>query len=149
MSGLFHVMIHPRSASVAEGPTVSFDRGQFQSLVPASNDLGAAFSCTFEDVGKALAELPRMFIEPDGSFVWVSSSGEPAWQLDGMLFDRDERLLYVELKGSCTVEPLDRLLACVGWPRTPVMFQLLREAVFLSEAEFRRYAGWITASDSF
>lgn len=141
MSGLFHVTIHPRSASVAEGPTVSLDCGQFPSLVPASNDLASVFSCTFEEVGEALAGLPRMFIEPDGSFVWVSTLGEPSWQLDGMLFDRDERLLYVELKGNCPEERFDRLLTALGWPRTPVMFQLLREAVFLSEGEFRRYAG--------
>lgn len=143
MNGPFHVAIHPRSAAVAEGPIVLLDRGEFRTLLHSKDDVAGAFRLSFEEVCQALGQLPRMFIEPDGSWVWVSASGEPAWQLDGMLFDRDERLLYVEVKGSCPTDAFDRLLAAIGWPQTRVMFQLLREAVFLSEAEFRRYAGWI------
>jgi hypothetical protein len=86
-----------------------------------------------------------MFVEPDGSFVWVSSNAAcdqaaPAWQLDGNLFDRNGRLLMVDLKGTCAEAEFDRLLAAFGWPTTPVMFQLSREAVFLDEPNFRRYA---------
>ncbi len=142
MSGPFHATIHPRSAAVADGPVARFDRGAFPTLLPSTADLASAFSRSFEEVCEALAQLPRMFIEPDGSWVWVSASDQPAWQLDGMLFDRDERLLYVEWKGTCPPESFDRLLAALGWPQTAVMLQLVREAVFLSEAEFRRYAGW-------
>lgn len=147
MSLAFHVAIHPRSADIGEGPVVVFDRGEFSTLRPSSADLGKTFHRTFEDVLDGLAKLPRMFVEPDGSFVWVSSPGEPAWQLDGMLYDRDERLLYIELKGTCPAERLDQLLSVIDWPRTSVMFQLLREAVFLSEAEFRRYAGCIDGNN--
>ena len=86
-----------------------------------------------------------MFVEPDGSFVWVSSSegtlgGQREWQLDGNLFDRNGRLLMVDLKGSCAEADFDRLLAALGWPATPVMFELAREAVFLDESSFQRYA---------
>ena len=63
------------------------------------------------------------------------------WQIDGNLFDRAGRLLFVDLKGSCPDDQLDRLLSAFGWPATPVMFQLVREAVFLDNAEFRRVAG--------
>ena len=79
-----------------------------------------------------------MYCEPDGSFVWVSSQGEPAWQVDGNLYDHNERLLFVDLKGTCPPREFDRFLAALGWPRTKLMFQLTREAVFLDEAEFRR-----------
>ncbi len=82
-----------------------------------------------------------MYFEPDGSFVWTSAQSEPRWHVEGNLFDRDGRLLFADLKGACPNEQLDRLLAAFGWPRTPLMFQLVREAVFLGEAEFRRYAG--------
>jgi hypothetical protein len=86
-----------------------------------------------------------MFVEPDGSFVWVSSgaSGDqsvPEWQLDGNLFDRNGRLLIVDLKGTCDEASFDRLLSVFGWPTTPIMFQLSREAVFLDERTFRTYA---------
>ena len=60
--------------------------------------------------------------------------------MEGNLFDRNGRLLFADLKGSCPDEKLDRLLSAFGWPGTAVMFQLVREAVFLSEPEFRRYA---------
>ena len=139
MSGHFHVAIHARSAGVATGPRVSLAQREFQTLAPSAAELAETFGRTFEDVRDALERLPRMFVEPDGSFVWVSASGEPAWQLDGMLYDRNERLLYVELKGTCPADRLDELLAVLGWPQTPVMFQLLREAVYLSEADFRGF----------
>jgi hypothetical protein len=57
------------------------------------------------------------------------------------LFDRNGRLLFVDLKGSCPADQFDRLLSAFGWPETPVMFQLTREAVFLDEVEFRGFAG--------
>jgi hypothetical protein len=56
------------------------------------------------------------------------------------LFDRDGKLLFVDLKGSCPPEQFDRLLGAFGWPAASLMFQLTRQAVFLDEAEFRRFA---------
>ena len=55
----------------------------------------------FEAAFAALSELPRLFIEPDGSFVCTSPPGEAAWQLDGNLVDGGATLYYCELKGSC------------------------------------------------
>ncbi len=81
-----------------------------------------------------------MYIEPDGSFVWVSSRGEATWQVDGNLYDHLNRLRLVDLKGSCPAERFDQLLAALGWPRTQLVFQLVRAAVFLDELEFRRWA---------
>ena len=98
------------------------------------------FGVSFEEASVALAQLPRMFIEPDGSFVWVSSSSEPHWQVDGVLYDRDERLLFVDLKGTCPATAFDQMLSAVDWPQTPVMLQLMREAVFVDEATFRAIA---------
>jgi hypothetical protein len=81
-----------------------------------------------------------MFVEPDGSFVWASSQNSAPWQVDGNLHDRDELLLFVDIKGSCPQAEFDRLLMALGWPQNRVMFQLTRQAVFLDESEFRRYA---------
>jgi len=100
-----------------------------------------AFDCSFETARQRLSQLERMFCEADGSFVWVSSQAGPRWQIDGNLYDHNDRLLFVDLKGNCPSDQFDRLLAAVGWPQTKVMFQLTREAVFLDETEFRRWAG--------
>ena len=96
---------------------------------------------TFEQALAALEQLDRLFIEPDGSFVWRGSvSGGGAWQVDGNLIDRGDCLAYVELKGCCLAEQFDMLLAAFGWPTAKLMFQLPQRGVFLEEAEFRRLA---------
>jgi len=136
----FHISIHARLAEIVESQEVQLDRGVFRALVVPHAALATPFRIGFEEAGEALAKLERMFFEPDGSLVWTSPSGEAAWQVDGNLFDRNGRLLFVDLKGTCPSDQLDRLLSAIGWPATPIMFQLVRQAVFLNEAEFRRYA---------
>jgi len=136
----FYISIHARPAEVAEGKDIKLDHGLFRSLAVQQVALATPFQISFEEAGAALAKLDRMFFEPDGSFVWTSPSGEAAWQVDGNLFDRNGRLLFVDLKGSCPDDQVDRLLSALGWPATPLMFQLVREAVFLNETEFRRHA---------
>lgn len=136
----FHVSLHARPPEAAPGPVVELRQLKLRTLDVPRTALAFPFELSFETAETALAQLPRMYCEPDGSFVWVSSTAEPSWQLDGNLYDRQERLLFVDLKGNCPADVLDQLLTALGWPATPVMFQLVREAVFLDEDEFRRYA---------
>jgi hypothetical protein len=137
----FHATIHRRPADAEPGETVPLRGQSLRSLQVAHEQRGSAtFDCTFEAAASALEALERMYCEPDGSFVWVSQQGGPAWQVDGNLYDKDQRLLFVDVKGQCPPEEFDRLLAAFGWPATPVMFQLVREAIFLAEDQFRRYA---------
>lgn len=105
----------------------------------ASANSGLAVS--FEIALANLELLPRMFIEPDGSFVWrgTTDSGQ-AWQLDGNLIDRGDVLDYVELSGTCPAERLDDMLAAIGWPEASLVYVLPRVGIILSEAEFRRQA---------
>lgn len=124
ISRSFHVNIHRQPLDgPAGGPTM--------------------FSRTFEQVADALARLPRMFIEPDGSFVWVAAH-EPIWQVDGVLYDGATGLWYIEVKGSCPQSQFDELLRTLGWPDTPVVFQLVEQAIQLNDDEFRHYTGWPT-----
>src|SRR5689334_11967789 len=119
----FHVSLHARPESVTISQTPLAIAGQtFRALQVSPEALAAPFAITFEEAGQALERLPRLFFEPDGSFVWTSESGEPKWQVDGNLFDRSGRLLFVDLKGSCPSKALDQLLQSFGWPQTPVMF---------------------------
>ena len=94
----------------------------------------------FDDAFARLERLERMFAEPDGSFVWTSPREGLAWQVDGNAFEKDGRVLLVDLKGSCPPEAFDRLLSAFGWPAEPLMLQLVNPAVFLDEATFRRHA---------
>ena len=136
----FHVQVYAHPASAAPGPPHIVAGCQVTPLAASQADLVAGLPITFERAAGALAQLPRMFIEPDGSFVWVSSEGQPAWQVDGVLYDRGQRLAYAELKGSCTAASLDELLAALGWPRTALAFALVQHGVVLGREDFRRVA---------
>ncbi len=136
----FQATLHARPAAAHIGGALKLADLEYTTLDVPQQALAAAFDLSFEEAMQALAQLPRMFIEPDGSFVWVSAANEPAWQVDGVLYDRDERLLLVELKGNCPAAALDQILAAVGWPATPVMFQLMRQGVFVDEPTFRAIA---------
>lgn len=135
----FHISIHARPAdAVCEGE-IELDGRKVGTLRIAPDKLGTtSFACTFEAALENLSQLPRMYCEPDGSFVWVPSQGEPAWQVDGNLYDAAGRLLFVDAKGTCPTAQFDRMLSALGWPATAVMFQLVRQAVFLDEVEFRQ-----------
>jgi hypothetical protein len=141
----FQVTLHARSPEVRPGISLQLRGLATPTLIVPPAALAHPFSMTFEEAAVALASLERMFVEPDGSFVWVSATpptegATDRWQIDGNLFDRNGRLLMVDLKGTCAEAEFDRLLSAFGWPATPVMFQLAREAVFLDEPNFRRYA---------
>ena len=106
--------------------------------------LAVSMAADFDDALAGLAELERMYAEPDGSFVWTSSRSSDAgaawWQVDGNACEKDGRVLLVDLKGSCPPAEFDRLLAAFGWPAQPMMMLLVRSAVFLGEEAFRRHA---------
>lgn len=136
----FQISLHPRSEVVAADGEIVLSGEAYATLRVPTAALTATFPRTFEAVAAALAKFERMFIEPDGSFVWVSSKSDQTWQVDGVLYDRDDRLLFVDLKGSCPPEDFDRILEACGWPDTPVMMQLTRDAVFVDEETFRELA---------
>ncbi|MBX3411890.1 MAG: hypothetical protein KF708_04170 [Pirellulales bacterium] len=136
----FYVTLHARPAEAHAGSKLVLGGQTIQTLDVNPAELRVPCACSFEEATDALSRLPRMYCEPDGSFVWVSPQSEPCWQVDGNLYDRDGRLLFVDLKGTCPAVHFDELLRAFGWPETQVVFQLVREAVFVDEAEFRRLA---------
>ena len=134
----FHAAMHALPAGEAPRRSVVLGGETYSSIAMPPGGMATPWACSFEQAVEALSRLPRMFVEPDGSFVWTAA--EPRWQVEGVLYDRDGRLLYVELSGRCPAERFDELLIALGWPAAKFAFQLLREAVFLDEAEFRRWA---------
>lgn len=142
----FYASIHARPSEVESGPAVALAGQTYQTLHVPQALLSEPFERNFEDAVEAFSRWERMFVEPDGSFVWCSSQNATPWQVDGNLYDRDELLLFVDVKGACPKGEFDRFLGALGWPKTPLMFQLTREAVFLDEHEFRRWAAQAAAS---
>ena len=105
------------------------------------NLFGQPFSCTWEEAATALELLPRMIFESDGSWIWSGGIGAERWQVDGHLFDFDNRLHRVELHGKCPDAEFDQLLACFGWPSTEISYEMVREGERLEEGQFRLRAG--------
>jgi hypothetical protein len=77
---------------------------------PAQAGAFAPVDVAFEELFEKLSSFPRLFIEPDGSFVW--SGEEPShWRLEGMIYDDGARVQYLELKGTCPLPRWQALLA--------------------------------------
>lgn len=135
----FDVVIHARPAAVRPGPTFALRGLDLPTLAVSPTEL-TGFERTFEEVAADLERFERLYFEPDGSIVWVSSQADRPWQLDGMLYDRAGRVLHLELKGSCPPEAVEQVATVLGRPASGLVFQLTREALYLDEAAFRRYA---------
>ena len=134
----FHTLIRVTASAPAAGVPITCHGVTLQPRKLEPVNL-RPFAVSFEETADRLSQLPRMQVELDGAFVWVASE-DPSWQLDGVLFDRDDRLFYVELNGCCPPSCLDAFLEALGWPDTSLVFELVREALVLDEADFRRFA---------
>jgi hypothetical protein len=133
------VTLHAAPESVRYDPPRDLSGRTLRSLAVTPCELTRPMGVSFEQACQRLGQFARMFCEPDGSFVW-RGGGNPSWQVDGVLYDRGNRLLFVELKGKCPAGELDDLLEALGHRETPLVFQLIREGLVLDEGEFRRWA---------
>ena len=134
----FHIFVHVAPGSEHERQIILRDES-WTVLDLSVDELGSSFARSFEEALSGIERLPRMFIEPDGSFVCVNPSPEK-WQIDGQLNDGPTGLNSVEIKGTIAANAWESFLKCLGWPRESVVVQLVREGLFMSESEFRRYA---------
>lgn len=136
----FEVVLHPRPPAAEAAGEQADAWGVWPTLAVPRAGLAATFAVGFDDVLAALDRLPRLVTEPDGAILWASADADQPWQVDGTLAERAGRALAAELKGSCPAAAFDQVLEAFGWPRTPVMLQVVRSGVFLDEATFRRHA---------
>lgn len=136
----FDVSVHAFPAEARPAGRHVDDRGDWPTLHVPPAALTVPLAAGFDAALDRLAALERMYVEPDGSFVWTSPREGLWWQVDGNAAEREGRVLLVDLRGSCPPAEFDRLLAALGWPADPLVFQLVRPAVFIDEATFRRHA---------
>jgi hypothetical protein len=72
-----------------------------QIFVQIHPHAGKQLPKSFEELAEQLGKMPGMYFEMDGSFVWVDHGSTPPGQMDGMVYDRNGRLEYIEIKGVC------------------------------------------------
>lgn len=142
MIGPLHISLHVAPQSAADAPRgteVAIEGRSYQPLVISGAALQAPFARSFEEVGRRLEQLERMFFEPDGSFVWTGvADGGRSWQIDGVLYDRAGRLLYVDLKGACPLSAWQELLDALATPAERLVAQWTRQAVIVPVDELVR-----------
>jgi hypothetical protein len=136
----FEISLHRRPPGAEPGPPFVDAWGRWPTVPVPHEMLATPLSVAFDTFLDRLAAFERMYVEPDGSFVWVSTREGPSWQVDGNALEREGKLLSVDLKGSCPAGEFDRLLRACGWPAEPLVVQLVRAAVFLPEEAFRGHA---------
>lgn len=136
----FHAAIHAAPSQAEPSGKLTLDGREYATLPVSPQTLNAPLPVTFEQAMAALETLPRMFCEPDGSWVWVGESGGERWQVDGCLYDRGSSLQYVELRGACPAAQFDQLLTAFGWPTAELALLLTQHGALLAELEFRRWA---------
>ncbi|MCU0721023.1 MAG: hypothetical protein MUC83_15035 [Pirellula sp.] len=69
------------------------------------------FSTTLESFADQVSGWPGLYFEMDGSFVWAVRQGdESVGQIDGMIYDRDEAIEYLDLKGNAPNVAWEKLL---------------------------------------
>jgi hypothetical protein len=139
----FEVSLHAMPVTdgpVAAGPPLKDQWGTWPTLALRPEQFSEPLPVSFDEALERLGQLARCYAEPDGSFVWTSPREGLRWQVDGNLYERDERVLLVDLKGSCPPTEFDQLLACFGVPPAAVVAQLVRSAVSIDEATLRQHA---------
>ena len=139
----FEVSLHAipvTDGPVPAGPPLQDQWGTWPTLALRPEQFSEPLPVNFDEALERLGQLPRCYAEPDGSFVWTSPREGLRWQVDGNLYERDERVLLVDLKGSCPPNEFDQLLACFGVPPAAVVAQLVRSAVSIDEATLRQHA---------
>lgn len=139
----FHAIIRPIGSAQLVAGSPSIWSGAADERVDAwsvDNDSPSletqSFEMTYEAFAEILAKVPRLFLEPDGSFVWVSNS-DPSHRISGQITDDGSSVLYLELRGRCDWDELTVVLAILGWPDIKLAFQLLPEAMLVLEDQFR------------
>ncbi len=139
MDPYYHVTIHPAPKILPPPRAVRLLDIEVSGIAIGSPDLPATMEVSFEDAERALAELPRLYIEPDGAFSWCQPDNPIRWRLEGTLYDGGHRLVYVDLKGTGYCDQFDRFLNCLGSSSEAFVFQLPQFGVFLDKDELQRY----------
>ncbi|MEO1991657.1 MAG: hypothetical protein ABGW78_06975 [Pirellulales bacterium] len=136
----FDISLHGFSSEYERESRFQDPWGTWTVLQIPQLSLSRPLNVTFDNAVERLSQLDRMFVELDGSFLWSNKHHSHSWQIDGNIFEQNNKVLFVELKGTCFPSTFDALLTCFGWPTETLVFQLTRPSVFLREHDFRRHA---------
>ena len=93
--------------------------------LPAGGRAGEPLHVSLEDALANLEQLPRMFVEPDGSFLWTSGAVAPDWRLEGTIYDDGRVVRYMDLCGDCPLAAWKSFLSAFDETFNTVTLQLV------------------------
>ena len=135
----FHIIIRPRGPLARPAGTAVWAERQIAALRSPPEANACSFAVSYEEVAEPLTAIPRLYLEPDGSFCWVSPD-DVTQRLDGQITDDGRRVMCVQVQGRCTWSGFEPILRVLGWPGQAVMYQLLPSATLVDDASFRQAA---------
>lgn len=107
-------------------------------LLKRRDDLPALrATTTFEQLAERLCAWPRLYFEPDGSFMLMGKADLESWQLEGQIHDGRGAVDSIELKGNCPLATFDELLLALGWAPADFLTLQLPRALAISADEAR------------
>ncbi len=107
---------------------------------------GQPLQMSWEDAFEQLSRLPRMYIEPDGSFLWTGEtamqphSSPHAWQLEGTIYDDGRAIQYVDILARCPLSTWEIFLDAIGETFDSVTLQLLDQPQVVRGSWLRQQA---------
>lgn len=147
-----HVNVFAMPPQAKPGPVVTLRGVELPTLMGEHGGpppFTAPLPVGFEEMQRQLLELPRSDCEPDGFFLLTGGKQDdpanPFWRLNGHMHEAamptgENPMHRVELNGDCSQEIFDAVLRTMGWPATPLAFELVQEGVTLEERAFREWA---------
>lgn len=133
----FHIVIRATPNAELLTRTITLEGRDVDALIVPADLQATPLEVSFEQAAEILATFPRMHVEPDGSFVWVSlAEATEAWQIDGNLYDRDRSLIAIDLKGTCHRTQLGALFDVFRAGGRELMIELVQDGVFVRERDF-------------
>ena len=85
---------------------------------------GGPLNSSFEEAAERLQQLPRLYLEPDGSFVVTRDRGTQ--RVTGMIYDAAGKIQYCELQGHCSHQLWLELRAALDGEPASDQRQLMR-----------------------
>ena len=131
-----HASVHARPTSPIASREISLYGQQRTVCDVTADEVRRPLHVSFEELADRLMAQPRLFFEPDGSFVWVGGEETGGWQIDGQLNDSAQGLMSVEVKISGHPTHLPALWQLCGAPDDPLLIQIVPLGVYLEPSVF-------------
>ena len=134
----WHIAVFPKPRVSIPWSTGVLGGNAFKKLEIDSVQLDAVFEASFDQLFQKLESFERLFIELDGSFVWRGEHENKNWQVDGIVYEKDDFVWNIELKGYCDERAFIELIHSVTDQPEETVVQSISDAVVVPMSEFIR-----------